>query len=225
MIRRVFVLTVSGLVFAAVPARAQTAPAESPPAESAPAETKPIENKPTESPAAESAPAESKSTENKPVESAPAENKSTESKPVESKPGESTPAENKSADSGENRFTFSRVQDGYVRLDNRTGQVSFCSKRTVGWACQLVPEDRIAFESEIARLQDENATLKKDLLTRGLSLPGNVKTDPPLAQGSDRTFKLPNDTTIDRMRSLIEQLWRRLVDMIVHLQKDVLKKS
>ena len=43
----------------------------------------------------------------------------------------------------------------------RTGQVAFCSPHTVGWACQAVPEDRAALEKEIARLQDEVASLKK----------------------------------------------------------------
>jgi hypothetical protein len=169
---------------------------------------------------AQEPPASSPSTESAPpVEAAPAESKPPENKPVESKPAENSPA-----DAADSRYTFRRVQDGYVRLDNRTGQVSLCSKRTVGWGCQLVPEDRIAFESEIARLQDENAALKKDLLTRGLSLPGGVKSEPPLAQ-SDKTFKLPNDANIEHMKSYIGALWRRLVDMIASLQKDVLKKS
>ena len=65
---------------------------------------------------------------------------------------------------GENddpRFSFNRVQDGYLRLDTRTGQVALCSRRQVGWACQVLPDDRIVLESEITRLQSENGTLKK----------------------------------------------------------------
>jgi hypothetical protein len=149
-----------------------------------------------------------------------------ESKPpevLETRPAEN-PTESKPPDSGEGRYTFSRVQDGYIRLDNRTGQVSLCSKRAVGWGCQLVPEDRGAFEGEIARLQDENAVLKKDLLTRGLALPGNVKADPDLAQ-RDPAFKMPSEAQLERMRSIIESAWRRLVEMIGNLQRDMLKKS
>lgn len=202
MIRIAFVLIVGGLALAAAPAWAQEPPPATPPVEAAPAEVAPAESNP-----AESKPAETRPTESKPVESKPAENKSAETPP---------------ADPADSRFTFSRAQDGYVRLDNRTGQVSVCSKRTVGWGCQLAPEDRIAFESEIARLQDENAALKKDLLARGLSLPGGVKSEPPLAQG-DPAFKVPND--VERMKSYIAKLWGRLVDMIAHMQKDVLKKS
>jgi hypothetical protein len=139
-------------------------------------------------------------------------------------------AEGKPMENGEARFTFSRMDDGYVRLDNRTGQVSFCSKRTVGWTCQLAPEDRGVLENEIARVQEENVALKKELLARGLPLPGMIKSEPPAKSQppvarNDRPFGLPSDADLDRMKVMVETAWRRLVDMISALQKDVLKKS
>src|SRR5882672_7204448 len=59
------------------------------------------------------------------------------------------------------RYAFNRVNDGFLRLDNVTGNVSYCGPTSVGWACQAVPEDRAALETEIARLQDEVASLKQ----------------------------------------------------------------
>jgi hypothetical protein len=59
------------------------------------------------------------------------------------------------------------VADGVLRLDTRTGQISQCSRSDVGWACKVVPDERSALETEIARLQGENASLKKELLARG----------------------------------------------------------
>jgi hypothetical protein len=52
--------------------------------------------------------------------------------------------------SEDSRYTFNRVDDGYLRLDGRTGQVSICAQRSAGWACQAVPDERAALESEIA---------------------------------------------------------------------------
>src|SRR5947208_980396 len=52
----------------------------------------------------------------------------------------------------DSRYLFNRVQDGFLRLDTKTGQVSLCSRRTV-WTCDVVADDRNAFENEIARLQ------------------------------------------------------------------------
>ena len=46
------------------------------------------------------------------------------------------------------------------------------------WACTLVPDERAALENEIARLQRENGALKKDMLARGLPLPGGVASAP-----------------------------------------------
>jgi hypothetical protein len=48
-----------------------------------------------------------------------------------------------------------------LRLDTRSGQVSHCSRSDGGWVCKVVPDERSALETEIARLQSENATLKR----------------------------------------------------------------
>src|ERR1700692_4492271 len=52
----------------------------------------------------------------------------------------------------DSRFTFFRANDGFLRLDGRSGQVSTCTKRSAGWLCEALPEERAAFEAEIARL-------------------------------------------------------------------------
>jgi hypothetical protein len=122
----------------------------------------------------------------------------------------------------DNRYQFNRVEDGYLRLDLRTGQVSLCSRRSVGWACATIADDRAAFDGEIARLQAENAALKKAMLDRGLALPGGVTADVPAAS-RDRDLKLPNHADVDRMLTAVEKVWRRLVEKLMTLQKD--KKS
>ena len=63
------------------------------------------------------------------------------------------------------RYTFNRVDDGFLRLDAVSGQVTICNQRPAGWACQAVPEDRAALEKEIARLQDEVTSLKSEVAT------------------------------------------------------------
>jgi cell division protein FtsB len=111
------------------------------------------------------------------------------------------------------RYSFNRVDDGFLRLDNSSGQVAFCSPHTVGWACQAVPEDRAALEKEIARLADEVTSLKTEIA--GLRAP-LLPPRPPAKQ-------LRED--IDRARVAIEYAWRRLVDMIMNFQKDMMRKG
>jgi hypothetical protein len=129
------------------------------------------------------------------------------------------------AEGDDTRYTFNRADEGYLRLDGRTGQVSICTRRPVGWACQAAPDERTALEAEIARLQGENVALKKELLARNLALPGTVKPEQPAAKPEEPRLQLPNDADLNKMMTFIEKVWRRLVDMIVTLQKDMLNKS
>ena len=64
-----------------------------------------------------------------------------------------------------------------MRLDSRTGQVSQCGWSTNTWSCKVVPDERAALESEIGRLQRDNAALKNSLLAGGLDLPGGVMAE------------------------------------------------
>src|ERR1044071_1397638 len=103
-----------------------------------------------------------------------------------------------SPDSENGRYTFSQVPDGMLRLDTRTGAVSLCAKKEAGWACNTVPDERAALENEIARLQRENGTLKKDMLARGLQLPGGVASAPSAHQRElNLKVPLPSDAEID----------------------------
>ena len=134
-------------------------------------------------------------------------------------------AQSAAPESDDSRYTFNRVDDGYLRLDGRTGQVSICARRSVGWTCEAVPDERAALEAEIARLQGENIAIKKELLARNLPLPGTVKPEPPAAKPEEPRLQLPNDADLDKVMNFIEKIWRRLVEMIATLQKDMLKKT
>jgi hypothetical protein len=132
-------------------------------------------------------------------------------------------AEPATPDSENGRYSFNPVADGVLRLDTRTGQVSQCSRSDAGWTCKAVPDERSSLEAEIARLQGENATLKKELLARGLPLPG--VPSPPAAKPSEPELKLPHDADVDKVMSFLEKVWRRLVEMGREVQKDVERKN
>ena len=40
------------------------------------------------------------------------------------------------------RYSFNRVENGFVRFDNTNGEIAYCSAQTAGWICQTVPIDR-----------------------------------------------------------------------------------
>jgi hypothetical protein len=159
------------------------------------------------------------------------------------------------------RFTFSRVNNGFVRLDNDSGQVAFCSSQGRGWACQAASENHAAVESQLADLQDDVTTLKKlqteiaalrdgvasvqqlqaeiiRLRDEVLSLkkeivalkeppPPRPPTDlsSPGEKDTDVTIKLPTREDMARASAFIHETWRRLVDMINTVQKDMMRKG
>jgi len=116
----------------------------------------------------------------------------------------------------DNRYQFNRVDDGYLRLDLRSGEVSMCGPRDTGWACLPIADDRVAFEREIARLRRENAALKKSLLDRGLPLPAS--TAATTASG-DTAAPPPGPADGNRVISVVERVWRRLVELMVGLRR------
>jgi hypothetical protein len=124
----------------------------------------------------------------------------------------------------DSRFTFFRANDGFLRLDGRSGQVSTCTKRPAGWVCEALPEERAGFEAEIARLQADNSALKKEVLAHDLPLPGGVRPDSPATTAGPRPPG-PSDRNANQIMSAIENAWRRLVAMIASVQRDLLKRS
>ena len=122
------------------------------------------------------------------------------------------------------RFSFSRVDTGVLRLDTQTGQVTLCRAHTVGWACEAVPEDRAALEREIARLQDEVTDLKRRIAE--LQQPPTPPRPPaPVPDTGEKKPPLLTEEDISRARAYVEEAWRRLVEMLMNFQKDVMRKT
>jgi hypothetical protein len=136
--------------------------------------------------------------------------------PAESAP----PAAGKVSDASPSaRFSFRTVDGGLLRLDSETGQVAFCSARGPGWACETVPEDRAAFDKEIGRLQTQIETLKQQLAAHEPAPPR------PPAPVPDTTNNKQLRDDVARARAYLEDTWRRLVEMLMNFQKDVMQKT
>jgi len=123
------------------------------------------------------------------------------------------------------RYKLERVQEGFIRLDGRTGQVALCSARAAGWACEGIADNPAALASKISRLEGENAALKKQLSAHGIEPPAGSGPEAPRGQSGDHDLKLPSDAELDRMMAFMEKAWRQLVEMMMRVQRDVMKKS
>ena len=113
-------------------------------------------------------------------------------------------------DSENGRYSMSAVPDGLMRLDTRTGQMSLCRKRTEVWTCESVADDRVAYDTEISRLQEKNAKLEAEL-GRGAN------------KGTE--LKLPTEAELDRVMKFFENVFRRFIGMIEGLQRENQQKG
>jgi hypothetical protein len=146
-------------------------------------------------------------------------------------PGWAVAADEQSVPPTENgRFALSPVNDGFIRLDTRTGKLSNCNNSGTGWACYAVPDERRAMDEEIGRLQAENEKLRAQLASRESAadktdeaMPKSDKqASPKTAEGEHKIeIPLPSDQDMDRVMSFLERAWRRLIDMANRVQKDV----
>ena len=137
----------------------------------------------------------------------------------------------RSPDDGAGRFSFVRVDDGFLRFDLKNGQVAYCNSHADGWSCQAVPENRSALEREVKSLKDEVAGLKREI--EHLREPPPPPRPPvpipppqsaPPAQG-DITRDVPGHDDIARAKAMLQDVWERLVTTIVGFKNDVLRKS
>jgi hypothetical protein len=125
------------------------------------------------------------------------------------------------------RFSFTHVTGGLLRLDRKSSAVAFCRAISGGWVCDAVPEERVALEKEIDQLRDEVAALKKEITALRAPSPPPVppQTVPPSPQTGEGPIKLPTAEDIARARAFVVETWHRLVEMIESWQKDLLRKS
>lgn len=134
-------------------------------------------------------------------------------------------ADEATPDNDGGRYSFSKQADGVLRLDAQTGDVSLCSQRTVGWACQAAPDDRAVLEDEIARLRRENALLKKDILARGLPLPAGATAAPPAMSEDQHLPDLNDNADVDHVVAFARRAWHRFIDIIARAEKRIMDKS
>lgn len=121
----------------------------------------------------------------------------------------------------ESRFSFFRAGGGgFLRLDSVSGQVSLCTRHEAGWLCQAAPEERTALEAEIARLQAENAALKKEALMHGLPLPGGVSDLPTgsVTPGS-------SEHKLSEILGAVRNVWHRFVATVTSVRRGLMERS
>ncbi|MFO1149687.1 MAG: hypothetical protein U1E62_15020 [Alsobacter sp.] len=106
------------------------------------------------------------------------------------------------------RYVMSPTQDGFLKLDTRTGDVSECRRADGGFRCTLTPDERTALQGEVDRLTQENASLRQSLAGAGVTPPAAPQAKPAPNAGG------PSDQEFDRALTLMERFLRRFMTIM-----------
>lgn len=101
----------------------------------------------------------------------------------------------------EGRYVMQRSDDGFVRLDTETGEMSLCRKQDEQFVCRMSADDRRALEAEISLLEERIAKLEAD--------------------GPDRRDGLPSEDEIDRTMGIMENMMRRFLGVIKEFESEL----
>lgn len=124
------------------------------------------------------------------------------------------------------RFEMNETDDGFLRLDTKTGTVSVCHRKATEWVCESVADERAALEGEIERLSEENAGLRERVaaLERGTGEAARPR-EKDGAGSETLELELPSKQDMDKVMSFFEDAMRRLKDMVDNLKQEESKKD
>ena len=104
------------------------------------------------------------------------------------------------AEDGE-RYRMERTEDGFVRMDMATGQMSVCRERGVELVCRAAVDEREAYHREIGDLEE-----RVELLEQRLAELERAGAQPRSSAPSDEDF----EQTLNQM----ERFFRRFFGLV-----------
>ena len=105
----------------------------------------------------------------------------------------------------EGRYVLQEKDNSAIIFDSETGRMSVCAERSGGrWTCELVPDERAAFEEELARLNGENDTLREQIVALG---------GKPEVERREDTFRVPSREEVDEMMNFFEDFSDRMIQL------------
>lgn len=129
------------------------------------------------------------------------------------------PATAQDADKG--RYVIERTDNGVIRLDTLTGEVSKCGEVNGQIACKLAADERRAVNDRIAELEDRVSALEERLASLDEN-PVVPKTVKPVAPKSG---DLPSDEELDQVFNMMERFMHRFVDVFKDLDRKMDKSE
>lgn len=109
----------------------------------------------------------------------------------------------------EEGYSLQPAVGDYLKIDRRTGDVFHCAARDGVWSCQLIPEDRKAYEDRISELEAENDRLTKQVAALEAQ---NENARAPLLDKED-------ERRLQEFLDLSDRMFRHFFDLVDRLRQ------
>ncbi|PSJ54897.1 hypothetical protein [Kumtagia ephedrae] len=86
------------------------------------------------------------------------------------------------------RYVLEKSGDGFVRMDRETGEMSTCAQEGAALVCKLAADERVAYQDEIDRLQDDLAALGTRVEKLENSLAARIESTLPTEEEFGKTL-------------------------------------
>ena len=104
------------------------------------------------------------------------------------------------------RYRLERTENGYVRLDTTTGEMSICEERGGQLVCRMAVQERTALQDEIDRLQARLDGLEKRV--------ADLEKRPTIPDAL-----LPSEEEFDRSMDYMERFFHRFMGIVKDFEK------
>ncbi|MCO5732926.1 hypothetical protein [Rhizobium sp. SSA_523] len=94
-----------------------------------------------------------------------------------------------------NRYHLEKTESGFIRLDQKTGAITYCKEERGNLVCRMTADERTAFEQELDGLERRVEALEQRLAAG--------------AKGN-----LPSEEEIEQSLSIMERFMRRFMGLI-----------
>ncbi|ODT08927.1 MAG: hypothetical protein ABS58_00165 [Mesorhizobium sp. SCN 65-20] len=106
------------------------------------------------------------------------------------------------------RFQMEKTDNGYVRMDTQTGEMSICEERSGQLVCKLAADERSALQDEIGRLQTELKAIEERV----------VKLEGSLTAKLEST--LPTEEEFEKTMGYMERFFRSFMGIVKDFEKE-----
>ncbi|WP_442579189.1 hypothetical protein ACSBOB_27340 [Mesorhizobium sp. ASY16-5R] len=108
----------------------------------------------------------------------------------------------------EDRYVLEKSDDGFVRMDRTTGEMSACKLDGIALVCKLAADERTAYQDEIDRLQQDLKSLDERVAKLENSLTSRLESS------------LPSEEEFQKGLGYMERFLRSFRDTVQDLDKE-----